>query len=235
MITQTTAFYDTIDAAGGRNRIASAQTVAAFVRAEVPGARTMLEIGCGTGAHLATFATANFSARGIEADLKAVALARSRTPEIVVDPAELTTFELGERFDAIVSLDGSSAFARLPARLDALLARIAQHLEPTGIVVIEPYAVAAAAYRPGTLESIFVDEPDLKIARMCLSKQMGKIGILDYHYLVASLRGVERFFERHEIGLFTDAVYEAAFASASLSFDRMSLGVGRDAYVGRPR
>lgn len=101
--------------------------------------------------------------------------------------------------------------------------------------MIEPYAVAAAAYRPGTLESIFVDEPDLKIARMCLSKQMGKIGILDYHFLVASLRGVERFFERHEIGLFTDAVYEAAFASANLTFTRTSLGVGRDAYVGRPR
>lgn len=235
MITQTTAFYDTIDAASGVDRAASAATVAAFVRAEVPGARSMLEIGCGTGAHLATFATAGFTARGIEADLTRVALARSRTPEIVVDPADLTTFELGERFDAIVSLGGSCAFARLPARLDAMLAHIATHLEPTGIVVIEPYAIAPSAYRPGTLESVFVNEPDLKIARMCLSKQMGKIGILDYHYLVASLKGVERFFERHEIGLFSDAIYETAFAGANLRFNRISIGAGRDAYVGRPR
>ncbi len=235
MITQTTAFYDTIDAASGVDRAASAATVAAFLRAEVPGARSLLEIGCGTGAHLATFATAGFTARGIEADLTRVALARSRTPEIVVDPADLTTFELGERYDAIVSLGGSSAFARLPARLDAMLAHIATHLEPTGIVVIEPYAIAPSAYRPGTLESVFVNEPDLKIARMCLSKQMGKIGILDYHYLVASLKGVERFFERHEIGLFSDAIYETAFAGANLRFNRISIGAGRDAYVGHPR
>ncbi len=235
MITQTTAFYDTLDTAGGIDRVASAAAVAAFVRSQLPGARTMLEIGCGTGPHLATFTAAGWLARGIEADLKAVALARSRMPEIVVDPADLTTFDLGERFDAIVSLGGSSAFARLPARLDAMFERLAAHLEPNGIVVIEPYAIAAAAYRPGALESIFVDEPDLKIARMCLSKQMGKIGILDYHYLVASLRGVERFFERHEIGLFSEAIYEAAFARANLTFARMALAAGRDAYVGRPR
>ena len=235
MIAQTTAFYDTIDTAAGIDRVASAAAVAAFVRDEMPRAHTMLEIGCGTGAHLATFAERGFVARGIEGDLKGVALARSRTPEIVVDPADLTTFDLGERFDAIVSLGGSTAFARLPARLDAMLARVAAHVEPTGIVLIEPYAIAAAAYRPGTLESIFVDEPDLKIARMCLSKQMGKIGILDFHYLVASLRGVERFFERHEIGLFTDAIYETAFANANLTFARVALAAGRGAYVGRPR
>lgn len=235
MITQTTAFYDTIDAASGIDRVASAAAVAAFVLAQTPVAQTMLEIGCGTGAHLATFAAAGFSARGIEADLRGVALARSRTPEIVVDPADLTTFDLGERFDAIVSLGGSTAFARLPARLDALLASVAAHLEPTGILVIEPYAIAAAAYRPGALESIFVDEPDLKIARMCLSKQMGKIGILDYHYLVASLRGVDRFFERHEIGLFSEAIYETAFTNANLTFARMPIAAGRDAYVGRRR
>ena len=235
MITQTTAFYDTIDVARGIDRGASAAAVAEFVRVHVPGADSLLEIGCGTGAHLATFATAGFTARGIESDLKAVALARSRTPLVTVDPADLTTFTFEERFDAIVSLGGSTAFARLPARLDAMLARAAAHVRRTGIVVIEPYAIAAAAYRPGTLESVFVDEPDLRIARMCLSKQMGKIGILDYHYLVASLRGVERFFERYEIGLFTDDVYEAAFARANLTFSRMPLEAGRDAFVGRPR
>lgn len=235
MVTQTTAFYDKIDAARGKDVVATVAAVAAFVRASHPEARTLLEVGCGTGAALAAFVSGDFSGRGIEADLKLVALARSRVPELWVDPADPTAFDLGERFDVVVSLFGAPAYARVPARLDATLARIAAHLAPGGIAIVEP-SVSFAHFRPGIVDGVFVDEPNLKIARASVSKQMGKIGILDYHYLVASLTGVERHFERHEIGLFGEPEYARAFADAGLSFARADISQtapGRVFYVGR--
>jgi dTDP-3-amino-3,6-dideoxy-alpha-D-glucopyranose N,N-dimethyltransferase len=234
MFTQTAAFYDAIYAARGKDYRAEADAVATYLRAAVPGCATLLDVGCGTGLHLAAFERMGFAVRGIDADLKMVAIARGRLPETRIDPGDMGTFDLEERFDAVVSLFGTTAYARVPNRLDAAIARMAHHLRPGGVLVVEAF-LDASVYRPGHVDAVFVDRENLKIARMSLSKQMGKIAILDFHYLVATLQGVERLFERHELGLFDEAVYRDAFASAGLSFEKIDLGPTfvRAAYAGR--
>ncbi|GAC1304015.1 MAG: hypothetical protein NVSMB19_14520 [Vulcanimicrobiaceae bacterium] len=235
MFTQTAAFYDKIYAARGKAYAREAAAIAALLRARSAAPATLLDVGCGTGAHLEAFEALGFRCRGIDLDLKMVALARSRVPEIDVAPGDMTTFALDATFDAVVSLFATTAYARTPARLTAAVARMAAHLALDGTLVVEPF-VSFAAYRPGVVDAVFVDEPDLKIARMSLSKQTGKIGILDYHYLVATLTGVERYFERHEVGLFDEATYRAAFDAAGLSFERVDAAesaFGHTLYVGR--
>jgi hypothetical protein len=61
----------------------------------------------------------------------------------------------------------------------------------------------------------------------------GNVAILDFHYLVATAEGIEHFTERHELGLFTEEEYLAAFAQAGLEarHDREWLG-GRGMYIG---
>lgn len=210
MFTQTAAFYDKISAAQGRSNERDASRVAAVVREAVSNATTLLAVGCGVGGTLEALERCGFTCAGVEADLKLAAIARSRLPEMRIEPADTTTFALDQTFDAVVSLAGRSAAVRTAARLEAMLARMAAHLAPDGAIVVEPYRFFGA-YRPGELDAVFVNEPQLKIARMSLSKQTGKIGILDYHYLIASLQGVERYFERHEVGLFTENTYREAF------------------------
>lgn len=218
MFTQTAAFYDKLYAAQGRSDERDAARVASVVREAVPGATTLLAVGCGVGATLGALERCGFTCAGVEADLKLAAIARSRLPEMRIEPADTTTFALDERFDAVVSLAGSSATVRTPARLAALLERMTAHLVAGGTIVVEPF-LSFGQYRPGTLDAVFVDEPELKIARMSLSKQTGKIGILDYHYLIASLQGVERHFERHEVGLFTERTYRDAFEDLGFTMD----------------
>jgi len=234
MFTQTAAFYDAIYAARGKDYAGEAESLAGWIRDAMPDATRLLDVGCGTGAHLAEFARLGFSVRGIDADVKMVALARSRLPEVEVEFADMTTFALGERFDAVVSLFGTTAYARIPKHLDAAIARMAEHLAPGGALIVEPF-LDATEYRPGVIDAVFVDQPALKIARMSLSKQMGKIGIIDFHYLVTTLQGVERLFERHEVGLFGEATYRAAFTAAGLTFEPLALraSFGRRMYAGR--
>ena len=234
MFTQTAAFYDTIYGARGKEYRAEAAFVAATIRRARPDASTLLDVGCGTGAHLAEFERLGFTVAGIDADAKMVALARSRVPDGRIEFADMTTFDLNERFDAVVSLFGSTAYARVPKHLDETLVRIAAHVAPGGIVLVEPF-LDASVFRAGHVDAVFVDEPELKIARMSLSKQMGKIAILDFHYLVATLQGVERLFERHEVGLFDAKVYRSSFEAAGLSFETLASGpFDRGLYGGRP-
>ena len=48
-----------------------------------------------------------------------------------------------------------------------------------------------------------VDEPDLKIARLNVSRQKGILAIVHFHYLVATTEDIEHFTEFHELALFT--------------------------------
>jgi SAM-dependent methyltransferase len=233
MFTQTAAFYDAIYAARGKDYAAEADALTTWIRGVAPNAIRLLDVGCGTGMHLEAFARHGFAVRGLDADVKMVALARSRCPDVEVDLGDMTTFAIDARFDAIVALFATTGYARLPKHLDEAIARMADHLAPGGVLVVEPF-LDASDYRAGHLDAVFVDEPALKIARMSLSKQMGKIAIIDFHYLVATLQGVERLFERHELGLFDEGVYRHAFEAAGLRLEALDLRVsfGRRLYAG---
>lgn len=235
MVLQSAEFYDKIFAARGGSYDRDAARVADVIRAARPTATTLLAVGCASGGQLAALERAGFACSGIEADLKLAAIARSRLPEMAIEPADTTDFALGRTFDAVVSLAGASAATRTVARLDSTLAAMTAHLAPGGTIVVEPFALFTA-YRPGTLDSVYVDEPGLKIARMSLSKQTGKIGILDYHFLIASLQGVERYFERHEVGLFSEAIYRDGFEKAGLDMHVVAPSdAGGELYLGRRR
>src|SRR6266542_3983054 len=54
-------------------------------------------------------------------------------------------------------------------------------------------------------------QPDLTVCRMNVSGRRDDLSILEFHYLVATPAGVEHFTEHHELALFTDAQYRAAF------------------------
>jgi hypothetical protein len=70
------------------------------------------------------------------------------------------------------------------------------------------------------------------------SGEDGPVSILDFHYLVATPSGVEHLTEHHELALFTDAQYRAAFASAGIPGDRIEHDpdglMDRGLYLARP-
>ena len=221
MFTETAAFYDAIYAARGKDYVREADAVVAHLRRVRPDAASLLDVGCGTGAHLARFQENNLACRGIDKDVKMVALARARCPEIEIEPGDMLDFVLPERFDAVTCLFGAAAYARTPDRLGRAIANMSQHLGERGVLFVEPF-IEPDAFEVGNLHSIFVDEPDLKIARMNVSKRVGPIAIIDFHYLIATKRsGVERRFERHELGLFSENDYRGAFRAAGLSVEAL--------------
>jgi SAM-dependent methyltransferase len=221
MFTATAAFYDAIYAAMGKDYAREAEALVAQIRRVRPNAATLLDVGCGTGAHLEQFAKHGFACRGVDKDHKMAALARARCPEIAIEPGDMLDFALPERYDVVTCLFASIAYSRTADRLAAAVANIAAHLGEGGILLIEPF-IARDQWQVGNLHAVYVDQPDLKIARMNVSKQLGAIAIIDFHYMIATKRaGVERLFERHELGLFTEDDYRKAFAAAGLQFDAL--------------
>jgi SAM-dependent methyltransferase len=236
MFTQSAAFYDRIYTAIGKDHAAEARALATLIRAALPGATTLLDVGCGTGLHLAEFERQGFACRGVDADINMVTLARGREPELQVDLGDMRTLDLGERFDAVTALFAVLAYARTKDHLLESVARLAVHVKPGGILIAEGF-IPFAQFVAGRQTALLIDDADLKICRMSMSRQVGRIAILDFHYLVGTpQRGIERLFERHELGLFEAADYRAAFEAAGLTFvevDVPEIGFGRQVFVGR--
>jgi SAM-dependent methyltransferase len=161
-------------------------------------------------------------------------LARARFPGIPFHQGDMLDFDLGRTFDVVTCLFSSIAYARTVPGLRQAIASLARHLRPGGVLVVGPF-FAPEEWIPGQPHAVFVDEPDLKLARINVSgvDESGRIAILDFHYLVGTPAGVEQFSERHELGLFTAADYRAAFAAARLAvtFDAEGL-IGRGEYIG---
>ena len=79
-----------------------------------------------------------------------------------------------------------------------------------------------------------VDKPDLKIVRMSLSRQRGKLSLIEFQYLIGTPKGIEHSVEIHELGLFTHREYLEAFKAAGLTVIHDPEGLdGRGLYIGQ--
>ena len=80
----------------------------------------------------------------------------------------------------------------------------------------------------------FIDEPDLKIARINTSFVEGRLSSMDMHYLIGTPEGTEHCVERHELGLFTPEEMRHALTTCGLEviYDAPGL-TGRGLYIGQ--
>jgi SAM-dependent methyltransferase len=193
---------------------AASATLCAIVDRLAPDASTLLDVGCGTGLHLAHLRH-RFGVEGLDSSQAMLDVARTRCPGVPLHQGSLVDFDLGRRFDVVTCLFGSIAYARDEPSLRRTARCLVRHLRPEGLVIVEPW-VTPERFISGRLVLDTVNEPDLKVARMYVTERRDDVSIFDSSYLVGTPEGVESFRERQELGLFGDSSYRGAFAEAGL-------------------
>ena len=192
---------------------------------------TLLDIACGTGGHV-PYLCDEYAYEGLDLDPQMLAIARERNPGIAFHQGDMVNFDRGRQFDVVTCLFSSIGYARSVAKLEQAMATMARHLLPGGVLLVGSF-FPPEAWHVGQPHAIYVDQPNLKIARMNVSGRRDNIALLDFHYLVATPEGIEHFTEHHELGLFTDAEYQRAFTSAGLDIFHDAEGlIGRGLYIG---
>lgn len=222
MHARSARFYDAIY--GFKDYAGEAARVDREIQTRRPGARTLLDVACGTGGHLQHLA-ARYDAEGVDVSSAQIEVARGRVPGARLQVGDMLDLALDRRFDAVTCLFSAIGYTLTVERMGQAIAAMARHLAPGGVLIVEPW-FTPEAWRSGRLSAVNVDRDDLKLSRFTIARSEGRRSILEMQYLVATLDGFEQFAERHELGLFTTEEQLAAFRGAGLAADHDPEGLG---------
>ena len=233
MFTKTTEFYDAIYS--WKDYAKETQLLLGLIAPHKKSSgNALLDVACGTGAHLA-FLKDTFSVEGLDLDENMLAIARSKHPEIPFHLGDMLDFDLGRKFDAVVCLFSAIGYVKQPALLNQAIANMTRHLTPGGVLAVEPWLTPEkieGGNRP-PVHSMFVDRPQLKIARLAETRIKDGIFRTNFHYLIGNGGRIFYRRERHELGLFTHEQYVDAFRNAGLEVHHDANGLmGRGLYLG---
>jgi SAM-dependent methyltransferase len=164
---RSTEFYDELYEE--KDYAAEADYVDGLIRAHSPAARSLLDLGCGTGRHDIHFVERGYSVVGVDRSADMIAKAegrRERLPrglrEIVsFDRGDIRTVRLGCRFDAVTALFHVVSYQISNDDLLAVLATAKTHLQPNGVFVFDCW------YGPGVLS----DPPTPRTKHVCRRSQ----------------------------------------------------------------
>jgi SAM-dependent methyltransferase len=167
---------------------AEAAMVGELIKTRLPGARTLLDVGCGTGEHLKHWA-ADFDVAGVEASLGMIQVAWRKLPWAPIWRADMRAFHLVE--------------------LAAAMERMAAHTRPGGLVVFEPWI-----FREDWAGHIDIDDLTVRngqrLARMGNWITEGDRVSIELHYLYGNPDRVQHFVDQQRLSLFTQDEYFSA-------------------------
>ena len=232
MFLESSELYDAIY--HFKNYARECEILRAVIAVAAPGARTILDVACGTGEH-DKFLKEHYAVDGVDLNESYLRAARVKNPAGSYTRADMTDFDLAATYDAVTCLFSAIGYVRTAGRLQRAIACMARHLNPGGVLIVEPW-LTPDDWKPG---ATFIHAGEIgadKVCRMSLSGQEGNLSVVQMHYLRGRPDGIEHYSERLELGLFTRDEMTRAFESANMEVGYDAEGLmGRGLYLARPR
>ncbi|WP_194778168.1 class I SAM-dependent methyltransferase [Pararhodonellum marinum] len=229
MFKKTATFYDALY--HFKDYEEASEKLVTLIKQYRPEAKTLLDVGCGTGKHL-SFLSRHLQAEGLDLDLGLLEVARKRCPDLTFYHGDMCQFQLDQQYDAVVCLFSSIGYVQTKENLSKAIQNMVNHLVSGGFLLIEPW-LYPDQYWEKHLVANYADQPDLKIAWMYVQEREGDTSLFDIHYQVGTKDGIENFQEIHQMGLWSDQEYRDAFQKAGIEahYDQKGL-FGRGMYFG---
>jgi len=225
------AAYDLLHAARGKDYRREAERVVARIRRHRPEARSILDVACGTGLHLAAFAELGFEVEGVELSVPMIDAAGKRAPRAPVHEGDMRAFRLERRFDAVVCLFSAIGYMTTPEDLSTALATMRDHLVDGGVLVVEPW-FEPDDWHDGAVFAEGTEEEGLAVARVSRSWREGNESVIEMRVSMARPDRTWSFVEVHRMGLMTTAEHLVAFRDLGFAVEHEHPGLsGRGLFV----
>lgn len=137
-----------------KNYASETDYVDSLIQKYSPNASTILELGCGTGIHASKFAEKKYTVVGIdksESMLQRAELLKSKLPNSIsqklsFSKGDIRTFEIEQKFDAVISLFHVMSYMILDSDLTDAIQTAKKHLNENGIFIFDCWHGPAVLY-----------------------------------------------------------------------------------------
>ncbi|HKJ02512.1 MAG TPA: class I SAM-dependent methyltransferase, partial [Longimicrobiales bacterium] len=205
-------FYDLLYD-GQKDYRAEAEFLTSLIHGARPSASSVLDVGCGTGAHARALIDAGFRVDGVDLEPAFVEIAGAKCPEGSFVVGDMTALDVPGSYDVVTCLFSAIGYVRTEEDLGAALRGMRRHLAPGGLVLVDPW------FEPGQLTdgwiTVVMGAGDgVNVCRMSRTVIRDPVSRLEFEYLIGTATGIQRRSEVHELTLFTQAQMERAFTGA---------------------
>jgi SAM-dependent methyltransferase len=216
LFTESAELYDAIYFTF-KDYVTEAADIARRLRALQPAARTVLDVGCGTGEHARLLcADHGFEVHGIDLNPEFVRLARAKNPAGQFWQADMADFQLGQQYDAVICMFSAIGYVRTLPRLEQALHSFRRHTRAHGVILVEPW-FPPGRLTPGQHSVRRAQQGDLHVERTATTEVDGRVSRLRFEYAIEERGVIRHATETHELGLFTEEETLAAFHAARLT------------------
>jgi SAM-dependent methyltransferase len=230
MFSATADLYDLIYSS--KDYASEARKIREIISRCAPGAKSILDVGCGTGEH-AKYLSPPYQVDGLDLDSQFVDIAKRKVPSGDFRVGDMRDFTFGKRYDVVQCLFSSIGYLLSGTEILAALKCFRNHLAAGGVVLVEPW-ILPQKFVSGRVGLETADKPGLKICRMGVSVREGDVSSVHFHYLIADSKGIRHVEETHRLLLVTTEQMRGYFLTAGMDCEYDSEGVdGRGLFIGR--
>jgi SAM-dependent methyltransferase len=171
---------------------AEAQYVHRLIQSHALGARSILELGCGTGAHAVLLAGEGYRIHGVDLSTNMLELADARLAEMPPEQASRVEFSQGDirtvrinsKFDAVISLFDVISYQATNEDLRAAFATAKAHLKPGGVFIFDCWYGPAVLSNHPTVRVKRVEDEEVAVTRIAEPVMYPNENCVDVNYQV---------------------------------------------------
>ncbi|MGH1366440.1 MAG: class I SAM-dependent methyltransferase [Calditrichia bacterium] len=211
---------------------AEAEYFHGLIQSNLPKAKTILDVACGTGGHAASLSRF-YKISGVDCNKSWLSRARVRTPNAVFYDGKMCSFNLTKTFDVLLCLGCSIGYTKTIDELYKTLANFRKHMEKNGLLVLEPW-LAPEEWESGKMDVHTFRTTSLNITRMTHYGMDNDFSKLTHDYIIERQSGTERVKEQHVLGLFTPEDLKAGLQQADFGNIRVETFMpGRKLFIAK--
>ena len=166
--------------------------IAGVLRRVNPECRTILDVACGTAEHARLLAADGFVVDGIDLDPAFVRIARQKHSAGRFFEADMSDFHLAHRYDAVMCLFSSIGYLKTLDRVRRALTRFREHLNPGGVIVVEPWYPRPSALDPKRVAQQTGEANGLRVSRVSRIEVDDRLSRILFDYEITDSTGTRR-------------------------------------------